>query len=78
MENAINSVEVKTQLRDNSNAAIAAGVFGVPVLHVGDELFWGNDATPMIGGIGLAHPDRFANAEYQRLLELPVGVERRV
>ncbi len=77
VENAINTTEVKARLRDNTAAAIAAGVFGVPTLRAGDELFWGNDATPMIED-WLAHPDRFANAEYQRLLELPFGVERRV
>jgi len=75
VENATNAADVKSELRANTEAAIAAGVFGVPTLRVGDELFWGNDATPMIEE-WLAKPDRFASAEYQRIAALPVGVER--
>jgi 2-hydroxychromene-2-carboxylate isomerase len=33
----------KQRLRDDTDAAIARGVFGVPTLFVGDELFWGYD-----------------------------------
>jgi 2-hydroxychromene-2-carboxylate isomerase len=35
--------EVKEALRNNTDAAIARGVFGVPSFFVGDELFWGHD-----------------------------------
>ena len=75
VEDATNDPDVKSQLRANTDAAIAAGVFGVPTLRSGDELFWGNDATPMIED-WLANPDRFARDEYQRIAALPVGVER--
>jgi 2-hydroxychromene-2-carboxylate isomerase len=37
------SEAVKARLRQNTEAAIAAGVFGVPTLLVQDELFWGFD-----------------------------------
>ena len=37
--------EVKDALRRNTDEAIARGVFGVPTLAIGDELFWGADAT---------------------------------
>ena len=47
----------------------------MPTLRIGDELFWGNDATPMIEE-RLADPQRFASAEYERIADLPVGVER--
>lgn len=40
--------EVKQQLRDNTGAAVAAGVFGVPTILVGDRLFWGEDSLPML------------------------------
>ena len=43
----IASPEVKDALRRNTDEAIARGVFGVPTLAVGDELFWGLDATPL-------------------------------
>jgi 2-hydroxychromene-2-carboxylate isomerase len=75
VENATNSTEVKSRLRANTEAAIAAGVFGVPTLAIGGERFWGNDASAMIED-WLAHPDRFAGAEYARIATLPVGVER--
>ena len=62
-------------MRSNTEDAIAAGIFGVPTLRVGDELFWGNDATPMVEA-WLANPLLFASAEYRRIAQLPVGVER--
>ena len=73
---AIATAEVKSALRRNSDAAIAAGVFGVPTLQTGSELFWGNDASPMVDQ-WLADPDRFAGREYRRVAALPIGVTRR-
>ena len=40
--------EVKTELKANTHAAIAAGLFGVPTCAVDDKLFWGFDALPML------------------------------
>jgi 2-hydroxychromene-2-carboxylate isomerase len=34
---------VKLALREATEAAHARGVFGVPTVAVGDELFWGDD-----------------------------------
>jgi 2-hydroxychromene-2-carboxylate isomerase len=73
---AIDDPAVKAQLRANTEGAIVAGVYGVPTLRVGDEMFWGNDATPMIEE-WLTNPDRFASVEYHRIANLPLGVERR-
>jgi 2-hydroxychromene-2-carboxylate isomerase len=39
---------VKQRLRDNTEAAAAAGVFGVPSIEVEGRLFWGLDALPML------------------------------
>lgn len=39
---------VKSQLKANTEAAIARGVFGVPTYAVDDKLFWGFDALPML------------------------------
>ena len=39
---------VKDTLRANTDAAIARGVYGVPTFDVGGELFWGDDALPMM------------------------------
>ncbi|MEI6733223.1 MAG: 2-hydroxychromene-2-carboxylate isomerase [Comamonadaceae bacterium] len=45
---AVNSEEVKTQLKAHTDEAIALGVFGVPTFAVDDKLFWGLDALPML------------------------------
>ena len=73
---AVDAAEVKAQLRANTEAAAASGVYGVPTLRVGDETFWGNDATPMIEE-WLTNPDRFASVEYRRIANLPLGIERK-
>ena len=39
---------VKARLRQNTDDAIARGVFGVPALEVDGRLFWGFDALPML------------------------------
>ena len=76
VEQAVSDPAVKAQLRTNTDDAIAAGVFGVPTLRVGGELFWGNDASAMVEE-WLDDPLRFASAEYRRVGALPTGVERR-
>lgn len=38
--------EAKERLRRQTDAALAAGAFGVPTMLAGDELFWGADALP--------------------------------
>lgn len=38
----------KSQLRANTDDAIACGVFGVPTFEVDGKLFWGFDALPML------------------------------
>jgi len=40
---AIRSQEIKTVLRESTEAAEAKGVFGLPAFVVGKELFWGHD-----------------------------------
>jgi 2-hydroxychromene-2-carboxylate isomerase len=67
--------EVKARLRRNGEAAIAAGVFGVPTLALDGMLFWGYDATAMALDY-LRDPERFRKGELGRVAELPVGVSR--
>lgn len=57
-------------------AAIDVGVFGVPTLRIGTDLFWGVDALPMAEAY-LANPGLFAGGEMARLATLPVGAERK-
>lgn len=42
------SDEVKRGLREATEAAVAAGLFGVPSLVCGGRVFWGLDALPML------------------------------
>ena len=42
------SDEVKRELREATDAAIALGVFGVPTCGCEGRLFWGLDALPML------------------------------
>jgi hypothetical protein len=51
-------------------------VFGVPTLMVGDELFWGADATAMAADF-FAAGARWTDPEYERVAALPVGAVRR-
>lgn len=38
----------KARVRAQTDAAIASGVFGVPTMEIGDELFWGYDDLPFL------------------------------
>ena len=42
------SDNVKAELRRNTEAAAAAGIFGVPTFECDGRLFWGLDALPML------------------------------
>lgn len=67
---------VKEELRRNTDEAIARGVFGVPTLAVASELFWGADATAMAAEY-VAAGCRYADPEFARVAELPIGAERK-
>jgi 2-hydroxychromene-2-carboxylate isomerase len=42
-QEALADLSVKEELRDATDAAHSRGVFGVPTIAVGEELFWGDD-----------------------------------
>jgi 2-hydroxychromene-2-carboxylate isomerase len=72
----IADLAVKEALRRNTDEAIARGVFGVPTLAIGEELFWGADATDMAreyAAAGCRYPD----PEYERVAALPAGAQRK-
>lgn len=75
VERAIADPAAKAALRANTEAAIAHGVFGVPTVELDGELFWGEDATPMLRD-WLADPARFRSGELARVLDLPAAVQR--
>lgn len=72
---AVSAIDVKEALRRNTEAAIAAGVFGVPTLSIDGELFWGNDAHPLMAAV-LDDPLLLEQPAWQALLALPVAVHR--
>ena len=67
--------EVKNALRENTQAAVRRGVYGVPTFAVGAELFWGGDTTDMLLDY-LADPTLFTRGEMARIEAMPMGVER--
>jgi len=72
---ALGEATVKQRLRDNTSWASSHGIFGVPTLVIGDELFWGHDAFDMALEY-LRHPDAFRDPDMQAADTLPVGVTR--
>ena len=42
------STELVERLEADTQVAIERGVFGVPTLFVGDEMFWGNDRFELV------------------------------
>ena len=67
--------EVKDQLQRNTTAAIEQGIFGVPTLAIGEQLFWGLDMTEMAMAY-LDNPAVFEGDEYKRIHDLPVAMTR--
>lgn len=72
---AVSAPGVKARLRENTEAAIAGGVFGVPTLSIDGELFWGNEAHSLMRAV-LENPALLQDREWQRVIGLPVAVER--
>ena len=73
---AIGGDATKAALRENTESALLAGVFGVPTLSIEGQLFWGNDAHDFALD-ALQHPELLEEPEMQRLLQLPIGIQRR-
>jgi 2-hydroxychromene-2-carboxylate isomerase len=46
MQRALREQETKDALRRTTDEALAFGVFGVPTVVVGNELFWGDERLP--------------------------------
>ena len=40
---ATQDADIKAQLRQNTEEAVARGAFGAPTIFVGESMFWGND-----------------------------------
>ena len=71
----VNAAATKDRLRANGEAAIAANLFGVPTLQIGDELFWGADALPMARAY-LDDPHLFESGEMLRVATMGASASR--
>jgi 2-hydroxychromene-2-carboxylate isomerase len=69
--------EVKNQLKNNTEQAIKKDVFGVPTFLVGDKLFWGLDALPMLRDY-LMQDDFFENGgKWDMASHVKLGIKRK-
>lgn len=67
--------DVKAELKANTEAAIARGVFGVPTCAVDDKLFWGFDALPMLRA-WLEDDPWFASGAWDAAQQVGSGITR--
>ena len=66
---------VKARLREESEAAIARGVFGVPTVDCDGELFWGSDRLDWVA-LRIEGRDPLPEGAAERLLKVPSGATR--
>ncbi len=71
----IQSPEVKQQLLQQTQTAIDLGLFGVPSMVVDGQLFWGQDALPMLRAY-LEGDAWFESSDWRDVGQLPVGIRR--
>jgi 2-hydroxychromene-2-carboxylate isomerase len=71
----VTSDTVKQQLKAHTDEAIALNLFGVPSFVVDGQVFWGNDALPMLRAYLLGDA-WFQSPEWTDVAKLPEGVRR--
>lgn len=67
--------DVKSELKANTDAALARGLFGVPTMEVDDKLFWGFDALPMLRAY-LEGDEWIGGEEWNAVTRLPAAAGR--
>lgn len=68
--------DAKQWLRSNTDAAAAAGVFGVPSMVLDGKLFWGLDGLPMLSAY-LCGDAWFADGQWDAAADRPSGLAKR-
>ena len=68
--------DVKAELKANTYAAIARGLFGVPTCEVDGRLFWGFDGLPMLRAY-LEGDAWFASGAWEQAAAVPAGKTRK-
>jgi hypothetical protein len=67
---------VKQKLADNTAAAAAQGVFGVPTLAFNGQNFWGSDTIAWANAF-VDNPRMFDSGEMRRAAEIEIGAARK-
>jgi 2-hydroxychromene-2-carboxylate isomerase len=70
------SAAVKAALREATQSAVDAGVFGVPTISVDGRAFWGLDALPMLAACLRGEP-WFDGPAWDAAAATPEGAQRR-
>ncbi len=66
---------VKAELKANTDAALARGLFGVPTFTVDDQLFWGFDSLPVLRAY-LEGDAWFGSPQWKDAAAIPAAVSR--
>lgn len=74
-QRACDEEAAKARLRDATDAAFAAGVFGVPTFELEGQLIWGQDSLDMLVALFDGDP-WFQGEAWRKAGALPVGVQR--
>ncbi len=72
---AMDDPAVKAELKSNTDAAVAKGIFGVPTMEIDGQLFWGLDALPMLRAYSMGDP-WFASPQWLQADHMPQGIVR--
>ncbi|UCD68606.1 MAG: 2-hydroxychromene-2-carboxylate isomerase [Betaproteobacteria bacterium] len=72
----LSDTSIKQALRDSTEAAIEAGVFGIPTLVVDNELFWGHDTADFFLDY-LKDPDAIRKDIFEPVNQLAQGAAKR-
>jgi 2-hydroxychromene-2-carboxylate isomerase len=56
LNGALSDADIKDALRRATDEALALGVFGVPTVVIGEELFWGDDRLDEAAAASGSHP----------------------
>ncbi len=75
-ESRLLAPEVKQALRGGTEQAARNGIFGVPSLQLGENVFWGTDGLEFARAY-LDDPTIIDNAEMRRIDGLPIAASRR-
>jgi 2-hydroxychromene-2-carboxylate isomerase len=73
---SVDDPAVKAELKANTEAAFAQGIFGVPTMAVDGQHFWGLDALPMLRAYLLGDA-WFGTQAWTEAGQVAVGVTRR-